>query len=105
MLIHFISMEGQIEESAGRRKFHLLTESKIPDYEKRMLSESHCPYILPMYFISEDGVEAAYYDFTGYLQSGDYIRRNTSCAGRENRKQVCDALDLLYETLARIKGM
>ncbi|HWQ78332.1 MAG TPA: DUF6382 domain-containing protein [Anaerovoracaceae bacterium] len=104
--IRFISGEAEIEESAGRRKFSLTMEERVKEYEKRMLGGSQCPYILPMYFLTEDGKDTAYYDFTGMIQLKDYIGRQASdSAARENRKPVCGALDTLSGILGCIKGM
>jgi hypothetical protein len=105
--IKFLSREAQTEESAGRRKFSLAMEEKMKEYEKRMLCGSQCPYILPMCFITEDGSDIAFYDFTGKIQLTEYIGRPSPDAlpAGETRKPVCRALDTLSGILGCVKGM
>ena len=77
------------------------------EYEKRMLCVSRCPYTLPMHFTSIEGRERAYYDFTGFLQLEEYIKRNRPNEFQKgnNHKPVCAALELLAEILDSLKGM
>lgn len=105
--INFILHEGQIEESAGRRKFYLTLEEPIRKFERRMLCDSDCPFTLPMYFLSEGESELVFYDFTGYLPLREYIDKTNFCnpSVRETQKMISDALDVLSETLKCIKGM
>lgn len=105
--INFILQEGQIEESAGRRKFYLTLEKPIREYERKMLCDSDCPFTLPMYFLSEGESEMVFYDFTGYLPLREYINKTTFCnlSVRETQKMISDALNVLSETLECIKGM
>lgn len=105
--ISFIDQSGQVEETAGKRKFFLIPESKIMEFEKRMLSESGCPYTLPMHFISDEGREIAYYDFTGFVQMEEYIKRKIALkAGeRDGGKPAGDMLKLLSGILECLRGM
>lgn len=105
MMIRIISAEGQIEESAGRRRFCLIPDGMFMNYEKKMLCCSGCPHTLPMYFLSIDGTETVYYDFTGLIRLEDHIKRRSDddLPGREN--QIYDALDVLSKILESIKGM
>jgi len=98
---------GIIEESAGRRRFCLVMNAALHDYEKRMLCDSRCPYTLPMHFITIEGTESAYYDFTGFLQLEEYIKRNRKNEFQKeyNHKPVCAALELLARILDTMKGM
>lgn len=104
-MIQFISLAGKIEESAGRRKFYLISEKRFLEYEKRMLCDSDCPYTLPMYCLTEEGKETEYYDFTEYIQARDYITKATSTPRREDRKLIVNALSLLSSILETMKGM
>jgi len=106
-MIKFLSKEVFIEESAGKRKILLIMEEKIRGYEKRMLCDSGCPYTLPMHFISDEGTMKVYYDFTGYVQLEEYIKRkkNTDLSDRESQKTIFDALDVLSKVLGCLKGM
>lgn len=103
----FISKEVFLEESAGKRKIFLIMEEKIMEYEKRMLSDSDCPYTLQMHFISDEGAEKVYYDFTGFIQLEEYIKRKTTTdiSERESQKMIFDALDIMTKILECLKGM
>lgn len=105
--ITIITQQGEVDESAGKRKFCLTLDEKLMDYEKRMLCESGCPYTLPMHFISDGGTDRAYYDFTGFVQLEEYIKRKLSfeVGDRENGRTVSDALNLLSGILECLKGM
>lgn len=101
------TMEAQIEESGGRRKFCMVVEGRIREYEKRMICGSDCPYALPMHFITEGETEKAYYDFTGYLQIEDHIKRQVlddpSVMG--NQSLISGALEILSGILGCLKGL
>ncbi len=103
----FIESQGQIEETGGKRQICLIPDGKFKEYEKRMLCDSGCPYTLPMHFISDNGKDTVYYDFTGYLRLKDYMmsKRPSDCRGRNNGEGVCETLNLLIEILRCIKGM
>lgn len=105
--LKFISKEALIEDSAGRRRFSLVLEEKIKEYEKRMICGSQCPYTLPVHILTEDGTDTAYYDFTGSIQLAEYMKGQATGAiqARENRKPVCSVLDALSGILGCIKGM
>lgn len=104
---NLISWKAQVDESSGRRKFCLVPEEKIREYEKRMLRGSGCPYALPMVFLSEDGEEKACYDFTGFILLAEYIKRETQdCRpASESKRPVFGVLDLLSGILDCIKGL
>lgn len=105
--ITIITQQGEVEESAGKRKFCLTLDKNLMDYEKRMLCESGCPYTLPMHFISDEGKDRAFYDFTGFVQLEEYIKRKHSfeAGDRENGRPVSDILNLLSGILECLKGM
>jgi len=105
--IKFILQEAKIQDFAGRRKFRLALDSGLKEYEKGMLCTGRCPHILPMHILNEDGEEWAYYDFTGSVQLTEYMRRlaSSSVSGRENKKAVCDALEVLSGILGCVRGM
>ena len=97
-----------IDEASGKRKFCVtLKDTDFFEYEKKMIIESGCPYILPIQFLLEEGALNAYYDFTGYVQINDYIERKTAVGISEfdHRDILCDALDVLMKILGCIKGM
>jgi len=106
-MINFLSKEVFIEESAGKRKIFLIVEERIREYEKRMLCDSDCPFTLPMHFISENETEKVYYDFTGFIQLEEYIKRKTTTdsSDRESQKARFDVLDILTKILECLKGM
>lgn len=106
-MIKFLSKEVFIEESAGKRKIFLIMEEKIREYEKRMISDSGCPFTLPMHFISDDETRKVYYDFTGFIQLEEYIKRKATTvrSDRESEKTIFDALDVLTKILECLKGM
>ena len=97
----------EIEESGGRRRFCMDVEGRIREYEKRTICGSDCPYALPMHFVAEGETEKAYYDFTGYLQIADHIRRQVSDnqGAIENQNLVSGALEMLSDILKCLKGM
>ena len=105
--IDFISMAGWIEESAGRRKFQILIESDVREYEKKMLCSGECRYAIPMHFITEDHALKAIYDFTGYVQLKEYAWRKiqSGASSREPHKPVADVLQILSGILECVKGM
>ncbi len=105
--INFISKEGNIEESAGRRKFYLTLEEPIREYERRMLCDSDCPFTLPMYFLAVEDSVMVFYDFTGYLPLREYMKKTTFCNPpvRETQKIISDALAVLTKILECMKGM
>jgi hypothetical protein len=105
--ISFIDKRGQVEDTAGKRKFFLVLENGIMEFEKRMLSESGCPYTLPMHFVSDEVREIAYYDFTGFIQMEEYIKRKAALkAGeRDGGKPAGDMLKLLSGILECLRGM
>lgn len=98
---------GVIEESAGRRRFSLVMNGTLHNYEKRMLCVGRCPYTLPMHFTTIESTERAYYDFTGFHQLEEYIKRNRSNDFQrgDKIKPVCAALELLDKILDSMKGM
>ncbi len=106
-MIKFLSKEVFLEESAGKRKIFLIMEEKIMGFEKRMLCDSGCPFTLPMHFISEGETEKVYYDFTGFIQLEEYIKRITTTdrSDRESQKTIFDALDVMTKILECLKGM
>lgn len=105
--IDFVSMAGWIEESAGRRRFQILMESDIREYEKKMLCSGECRYAIPMHFIVEDHALKAVYDFTGFMQLKEYVRRKiqSDTSSRESHKPVADVLQILSGILECVKGM
>ncbi len=105
--IDFISKTVRIEESAGRRKFQIIMEADIREYEKKMLCSGQCLYAVPMHFISEDRRLHAFYDFTGYVQLTECIKRKLESytPGRENQKLITDLLHILSGILECVKGM
>lgn len=106
--IRLASKKAQIEELSGRRKFYLeYDKSSFFEYEKRMLSDSECPHTLPMHFLSEEGKETAYYDFTEFIQLEEYIRRKSYPDDLEIEYQALlhDALDILSRILQCLKGL
>lgn len=105
--INSILSQGQIEETAGRRRIRLILSHNFKEYEKRMLCESGCPYTLPMHFITESDQDTAYYDFTGYLSLSDYMRREGTfdCRSRNSGERVCETLNLFIRILECIKGL
>jgi hypothetical protein len=106
-VIKILDKAGIIEESSGRRRFCMFLSGTLLDYEKRMLCVSRCPYTLPMHCTSIEGRERAHYDFTGFLQLEEYVRRNRNneFQGGNYHKPVCSALELLAEILDSMKGM
>lgn len=110
-----MSKETQMDESSGRRKFCIVPGGKFRGFEKRMLCDSGCPYTLPMHFLAEDRTEKACYDFTGFIQLAEYIKREAgnqaagnTAAGekpREKQRAVFGALDILSGILECLKGM
>jgi len=106
-MIKFLSKEVFLEESAGKRKIFLIMEEKILEYEKRMLCDSDCPFTLPMHFITEGEIEKVYYDFTGFIQLEEYIKRKitTDRLDRVSQKTIFDALDVMTKILECLKGM
>ncbi len=105
--IDFISKPGRIEESAGRRKLQICMETDIRYYEKKMLCSGECLYTIPMHFITEDLALNAFYDFTGYVQLQECVKRKLQsyASGRENQKLITDLLDILSGVLECVKGM
>ena len=105
--INFIDAEGWIEESAGRRKFQILMETEVREYEKKMLCSGECRYAIPMHFITEDQKLKAFYDYTGYMQLKDYAGKKMKNENRlaEDRKLVADVLQIISEILDCVKGM
>lgn len=99
--------KGKIEETGGKRLLRLIPEGKMKVYEKRMLTESGCPYTLPAFFISEEGIDTAYYDVTGNIPLEAYLRRKPprDKLDGDNGKQVIDALNLLSGILDCMKGL
>lgn len=106
-MIKFLSKNVFLEESAGKRRIFLIMDERIMEYEKRMLCDSGCPFTLPMHFISDEESMKAYYDFTGYIQLEEYIKRKTfiDVSDRESQKSLFDALDVLTKILECLKGM
>ena len=106
-MINFLSKDVFLEESAGKRKILLVMDENIMDFEKRMLCDSDCPFTLPMHFISDEESMKAYYDFTGYIQLEEYIKRNkvSDSTNRESQNTIFDALDVLNKILECLKGM
>ncbi|MDD2190499.1 MAG: DUF6382 domain-containing protein [Eubacteriales bacterium] len=106
-VIHIVSTEGQIIEMAGKRKFCIqFNDTDIQEYEKKILSESGCSNVLSMNFLTTDRTTKAWYDYTGYLQLKEYIRK-ASCIDfeREYQNQVHDALNILSKILQCIKDL
>ena len=106
-MIKFLSKQAFLEESSEKRKIFLIVEEEIREYEKRMLCDSGCPFTLPMYFIFDEGTSKVYYDFTGFIQLEEYIKRKTTTniSGCESQKKVFDVLDILSKILECLKGM
>lgn len=106
-IIKLQSLEGQIEESGGRRKFIIPMEKKIMYFEKRMLYDGECPYILPIRFLNKNGKEEIYYDFTGYIQLKEYIKNITinEISAAAGNNAVCSALNVISGILTCIKGL
>ncbi len=104
--MNFMNQEARVDESFGRRKFSVTMEERIKDYEKKILCRSCCPDTLPMFFLSENGLEKAYYDFTDYLQLNDYIKKLRVSEGvRKDFNPVRAALDLTARVLVNLKDM
>lgn len=106
-MMNFLSKDVFLEESAGKRKIFLIMDEKIMEFEKKMLCDSGCPFTLPMFFISDEESMKAYYDFTGYSQLEEYIKRNrvSDTNNRESKKTIFDVLDVLTKILECLKGM
>jgi len=104
MLMH---MEGKIEESGGRRRIIIPMRDKIMEFEKKMLCNSACPYILPMFFLNTDGTSQICYDFTGYVQLKESVgtRISEEFSAIERPEMVFDALNILSGMLRTIKGL
>ncbi len=100
--------DGNLNETAGRRKIYLtLEKDSLYEYEKRMLTESGCPYTLSMYFINEEESIKAYYDFTGFIPLVDYINDVVSSIPMErgNQTLLYDALKILSNLLESLNGI
>ena len=105
--MNFMNQEARVDESFGSRKFSVTMEGRIKDYEKNILCRSSCPDTLPMYFLSENGLEKAYYDFTDYLQLNDYVKKyQVPDEGvRKDFNSVRAALDIAARVLVNLKDM
>mgnify|MGYP000990075381 CR=1 FL=1 len=103
--IHLVAKEGRITEANGKRKFYLqFNDSEILKYEKRMLSDSGCPYILPMSFLCEDRITTVWYDHTGYIQLKEYVRTAYCGTSELNvREPIYEAMDILLRILQNLR--
>jgi hypothetical protein len=98
--------EIKIEDHGGRRMFSIKL-SGLKEFEKRMLSESDCPFFLPMKFIKNIEDEWAYYDFTGCVQLSEYLKMKEKVADsfESKGKYTVLILDLIGDMLQCLKSM
>lgn len=98
---------GQIEEIGGKRSFSILLEnSGIYEYEKQILSAGHIKNALQVAFVMLEGKEKIFYDFTGYCQLGEYLRRASAPYNQEgeDRLHLNLVMDILLNILHAIKA-
>ena len=98
---------GNIEEIFGKRRFFIEFDSSgILEYEKRMLTASDCPGMLPIFFLNIEGKDRVYYDFTGFIQLCQYInnRYDIEIDGKDRVNISEEALELISKFLQIVKG-
>lgn len=102
-----LNKEIRMEDFGGKQFFSFMIPESIITYQKRMLAESGCPYILPMQFLKEYDNEIAFYAFSGCIQIESYlekIQRKKSENGEELRL-ITFALDSLYDIITCVRGL
>lgn len=106
-VIHLVAKEGRIIEANGKRKFCLqFNDFEILEYEKRMLSDNDCPYVLPMSFLCEDRITTVWYDYTGCIQLKEYICTEYCNITELNvREPIYDAMDILLKILQNLRDV
>ena len=104
--ICFTTRECESNDGGGKRYFSLRAD-KIMNYQKRMLSEGGCPFTLPMHFILDEGIEKAYYDYSGLVQMKEFIGRirSTDHSAGNDGKLINIVLNLLADLMDCLKGM
>lgn len=113
--IQLQSILGEIKETGGKRKF-LIEEVKsgIYHYEKKMLEDKICPYILPMNFLNKENHEEIYFDYTGFIPIQEHIvfqNRNIGVQKAISRSNamydenlIIKAFELLSSILSNLKA-
>lgn len=98
----------RIDDSTGKRILYtVLGEGIFPEFEKRMLSESGCPFTLPMHFLLDGDRLVAYYDFTGFASIEEHIQNQILNARMDQSGPYLlkECLNLYTNILESIKGM
>jgi hypothetical protein len=98
----------RIDDSTGKRiRYTVFEKDLIPEFEKRMLSESGCPFTLPMHFLLDGKHLVAYYDFTGFVSIEEHIQNQILNAGMDQSGPYLlkECLNLCSNILESMKGM
>ncbi|MDF3001008.1 MAG: hypothetical protein K0Q48_1127 [Bacillota bacterium] len=96
------------EESAGGRRFCMIyPKEAFYDYERRILSERACTYVLPMSFIEEEDGLRAYYGCAGCLPLKDAVAAQRIDGNGQRRPDymVSNSVGILMEALENLKKM
>lgn len=95
------------EYDSGNRFCIVYSKDAFYDYERRILLDGKCSYILPVYLIEEEDSLRAYYDCEGCLLLKDAIaiQRKAGINRRWIENPVCDAVGILMNLLENLKRM
>jgi len=95
-------------EYDGENRFCVVfPRDEFHDYERRILSDGSCPYVLPMSFIEEEAALRVCYSCDGCLVLKDAvaIQVRSGNSRRWSETPACDALGILMNVLDHLKKM